>query len=530
MRIRANRIVVLAVLLVPGACAPGQQAEPVLQILGGSVTYVSGSSAYIGVGRERGVQAGDTVTFMRRGVAISAGTVAAVSARSSVVPIAGDGTKVSIGDSVTIRSWRRPEPAAGTPGGRTRAAGSLMEPPGVSGRAALQYFGTRDGNAGMASSLPAVLLQLSVPALFGTGVTFTFHGRATRELGGPEPLMASRSRSNVRVYELAFSSQAPGNRFGFSLGRVTSRYVAGLGPVDGAEAFVRAGNLTAGVLGGFQPDYSNSGLDMHRQKAALFVNYGWRRGQNSGGDVSLAYGRIMFNGRLDRDFLYLQSSTRLGGAFFLYQSTEVDVMGLEGETRKGKPRLTNTFVSASYAPLAWLTVDAGYDATRAVYYLESMNLRSDTLLDNTLRQGIRGGVAVRLPLRIQLGARVHVRPAVAELPPSRTVVGTLRMANIAGTGASLGVQASDIRGVYATGLNVSAHAEYGFASGTVISAAAERYGYTLLRSEDRQTSTTASIMAHTMIGRRWYILGGIDQVWENNRSLQRVFGEIGIRF
>jgi hypothetical protein len=359
--------------------------------------------------------------------------------------------------------------------------------------------------------MPSLLANLNVPALFGTGLSFTLYGRAGRELAPASAMLGDRSRTNVRIYEMAVRSDAPGNGFGFALGRVTPRYAGGLGPIDGAEAFVRTGRFTAGILGGLQPDYVNSGIDTYRQKAAVFLNYGWMNTEDGGGDVTLAYGRLMFKGKLDRDFMYLQSSTRIGTSLFLYQSTEMDLTGLEGEVLKSKPRLTNTFVNLSYAPLSWLSLDGGYDATRMVYYYESMNVRSDTLLDNTVRQGIRGGVSFRLPLRIQIGGRINVRPRIDDLRTSRTIVGTFRMGNILQTNMSLGMQAATIKGTYADGLNLSGHLDYDLPSGSSITMSAERYAYTLFRTQEKQTTTTASLMVQTIFGRQWYLFGGFER-------------------
>ena len=408
------------------------------------------------------------------------------------------------------------------------AVGSLMVAPAITGRIAVQYFGNRSAE-GFATSTPSILANLNIPALFGTGMSFTVHGRAARELAPASSMTSGRSRTNIRLYEMALRSDIPGNGLGFALGRVTPRYAGGLGPIDGVEAFVRTGRFTAGILGGLQPDYINSGIDTYRQKAALFLNYAWQNNESGGGDVSVAYGRLMFKGKLDRDFVYLQSSTRIGTTLFLYQSTEMDLTGLEGTERKSKPRLTNTFVNASYTPISWLSLDAGYDATRMVYYYESMEVRSDTLLDNTVRQGIRGGVSFRLPLRIQIGGRINVRPRIDDLRTSRTIVGTFRMGNILQSNTSLGFQAATIKGTYADGLNVSGHLEYDFPSGSSVTLGAERYAYTLFRTKEKQNTVTASLMVQTIIGRRWYLYGGFDQVWENDRPLQRIFAEVGYR-
>ena len=161
-----------------------------------------------------------------------------------------------------------------------------------------------------------------------------------------------------------------------------------------------------------------------------------------------------------------------------------------------------------------------------VYYLESMNVRSDTIMDNTVRQGIRGGMMIRLPARIQIGGRINVRPRIADLRTSRTIIGTFRMGNILQTGASLGLMGATIKGTYADGTNFSGNIDYSFPSGSSLTLSAEQYAYTLFRSKEKQTTTTASLMLQMILGSRWYLFGGFDQVWENDRPLQRIIAEL----
>lgn len=518
----------VGVLIVLGAVCGGAQTLPKASNLRAVITYVSGSSAYLGAGKEQRLAVGDTVTFEKAGKPTGRGVIAAVSGHSALVPFGAKDSIPAVGDSVTVRLWRSPEPALSPLRSVRASIAATSGSPVITGRIALQYFGMRSAD-GFSTSLPTVMANLTMPALFGSSVSFTLHGRVSRELADASQFTFSQTRTNVRIYDAAFRSESRGNGFGFGIGRVTPRYAGGLGPLDGVEAFVRSGRITAGLLGGLQPDYTTSGIDTYRQKAALFVNYGWNTGENSGGDVTAAYGRLMYRGILDRDFGYLQSNVRLGTTLFLYQSTEIDITGLKGTERTNQPRLTNTFVNLSLTPVDWLTLDGGYDATRMVYYLESQQVRSDTIMDNTVRQGIRGGLQIRLPLRIQVGGRINVRPRVEDLRTSRTIIGTFRMGNILQSNASIGFTGATIKGTYADGTNLSAHLDYYFPSGSSLSLGAERYAYTLFQTKERQVTETVSLMVQMIIGTRWYLYGGMDQVWENSRPLQRIIAEFGFR-
>ena len=103
------------------------------------------------------------------------------------------------------------------------------------------------------------------------------------------------------------------------------------------------------------------------------------------------------------------------------------------------------------------------------------------------------------------------------------------MGNILQTGASLGLMGATIKGTYADGTNFSGNIDYSFPSGSSLTLSAEQYAYTLFRSKEKQTTTTASLMLQMILGSRWYLFGGFDQVWENDRPLQRIIAELGFR-
>ena len=104
-----RRLIGCGAVLIAAAAAHAQPSTTPVRVRA-VVTYISGSSAYIGAGKEQRVQVGDTVSFDRNARDVGSGLVTAVSARSSLVPLEGAARAVAVGDSVTIRVWRSPEP------------------------------------------------------------------------------------------------------------------------------------------------------------------------------------------------------------------------------------------------------------------------------------------------------------------------------------------------------------------------------------------------------------------------------------
>jgi hypothetical protein len=318
--------------------------------------------------------------------------------------------------------------------------------------------------------------------------------------------------------------------FGFDAGRILSRYAGGLGQVDGLQLFVREGRWTAGILAGTQPDYLTSGLDPSQQKGAAFVNFVSGAGALDRTEITIAYGRQLHEGRFDRDFLFMQGSMQLGTFLSLYESSEADLHVLRDGERTTAFRLTNTFLTLSCYPVEWLTVSGGYDATRNIYLFDSMRSIADSLLDHELRQGFRAALDFRLPENLIASVRGTYRPKAGEPRDSRTLGGSLRSYAIGGTTLGAGLGFTRIVGAYTDGQDITLDADWWIGPALTINARLDRYAFHVVSSDDRFRTTTLTGMVSVRLSRSWYSMLSVDQVWDDVRSSQRLYAEIGVRF
>jgi hypothetical protein len=532
----------LAALIVLASFRALAQTE---QTIGAAVTYISSGSIYLSSGREKGLAQGDTVTFRHGAVVRGKGLIIAVSSSSSAVhllaPAGSQGNgSIAVGDSAYVTkvvAAQVPEPpqqsvrpVASPQSGRdsTFRGPALPSDNIVSGRVALQY--AQAGVPGVAPdfSQPSMYTRLNVARLFGTGMNLSFfartYGNASRsvyEEGG---------RIRFRLYDLSLSYDEPQATVGWNVGRVTSMFMGGLGQTDGAQIYVRKGGFAFGLLGGFQPDYQTSGVDWHQQKAAVFAHYNWDGERYTRWDATVAYGQQWYNGKLDRGFMYVQNTARLGLALFLYQSSEIDLHVIEGGVRKNKFQLTNTYVTLTYLPLPWLSASAGFDATRNIYLLESMKAMPDTLFDHTLKEGYRGTVSIRVPFNVTLTAMGRFRPASGTERNSRSLGAGARIADLAGTGINIGGQYSDLTGVYTSGKDVTIDADDWITRDISLMLRYDRYAYTVVAQETHYVSTTGSVMLQWRISRALFSMISYDKVWDSLRNSERLMCELGVRF
>lgn len=451
---RYTLICLLAVLVV--SAASGERKER--RRIAAAVTYVSSGTFYFDAGRSRGLDVGDTVTVNRKAQRRALGVIAAVSSSSSSASVITQSDALAVGDSVvTVKDVRIEDVPVSATGRLSSSQSAAMRFPSrpqdnvITGRFALQYGASGEFGKALEFSQPAATLRLDIQRLFGTGTTFTYYGRTYSDLTKNFDRFGVGSRTKLRMYELSLAYENRRAPVGYSLGRITSRYVGGLGAFDGAQFYVRRGRFTMGVLGGAQTDYTTTQFDTDQLKFAGFVNYAWGGDVFTTSDVTFGYGQQRYRGKIDRTFGYLQSSVRFGTDLFLYSSAEMDFQKIENGVKSKQMRLTNTFVTLSFSPTQWLSINGGYDAARSIYLFESMKSISDTLLDKTLKEGLRVSMSFRLPLNITLGGQANYRLASGTTATARTLGSTFRIGDVLNTDVNMGFQYSNIQGLYTEG-------------------------------------------------------------------------------
>ena len=499
----------------------------------GTITYLSGTSVYIDQGRNSGIAPGDTLSVFRKGVRVSRLVVTAISGGSSVGQPFATVIAPAVGDSVVIfKIVEAPRTEQEVPTGfQTARLLPDRAPEGttVHGRVGLQYAGIGELGKRPDFSQPSAVLRLDIGRLFNTGMYFTMYGRALHDLSEGFARYES-SRTRLRLFEMSLNYDAPASWFGFSAGRVVSRYMGGLGAVDGGLLFARMGSLTAGVLAGTQPDYRTSAYNKDHQIFTAFANYAFGGDLFRPADVTVAYGQQLMQGRLDRAFLYFQGSFSPGEDLYFYQSTEVDLHTLVDGQQRSSPRLTNTFLTLSYTPVSWLNLNAGYDASRNIFLLESMKTFPDSLFDRELRQGIRTAAMARLPSNISLGATAHVRFPTEGLPTARNLGLSMRAGDILESGINVGVQYTDINGSTNTGRELGADIDRWFGSILMVGLRYDRYSSTLVSQDDLTVTSTLGLLMSVRISRAWYTVFSADRVEDGTRTVYRLFGEVSMHF
>lgn len=509
------------------------------------VSYVSSSIVYVNAGRDDSVAVGDTLVIHRRGSNICSVIVFAVSRHSTASRIITGNGLVLVGDTASIMKIVIKPAASQTdtssitsqlvrtvapPREESRRENRKSDENIVSGRIAVQYSGVVAEDSRYNFSQPSALTRLEVARLFGTSLKFSMYGRTYYNLSANYNQFENNARMQERMYEFEISDEEPGGQYGYSAGRITSRFVGGLGTFDGGQAYYRVGEWTSGVLFGAQVGDRTMSIDGDDHRGALFLNYKVGEDFLHQYDGTIAYARELYEGKLDREFFYFQNLATLGTEWNIYQSAEVETQQINNGVRTTSPKLSNTFLSVNYYPLTWFSANIGYDVSSNVYLFESMRSIPDTLIDRDYLSGYRLNTTFRLPYSIFISVNGTYRTKKDDPRDSRTLGGIIRMSGIAGSEYNSDVRYMNIRGLYTNADDITVDFDRTFFSFLSVAARFDYYRYILLAVNQTNATYTATANINYRITRTIYSALNFDRIWDPTLNSYRIYLETGIRF
>jgi hypothetical protein len=518
--------------------------------IAGAVTYISSPLVYINIGSTDSTAVGDTLHIFKRSGEIGRVAVTAISRHSSAAKILQQTKTITVGDSaVIVKYLAYPEtnlglklktvadlpqaPPAGVPAGlepyRREVFPRVKEKDKniVSGRFAMQYVSVVTPDSRLNFSQPATVMRLEIRKLFGTQLRFSMYGRGYYDMSSQFQRSGGNSRLTTRMYEFLLEYGDPGSSYGYSIGRITSRYIGALGSFDGGQFLYRMDRFTLGLIFGAQANTRTSAIEADDKKGAAFLNYRVGKDVFHQYDGTIAYGKQLYEGRLDREFLYFQNYATINTKLNFYHSTEIDLNDINRGVRSRTVRMTSTFLSLNYTPTQWLTTNIGYDATRGIYLFESMKAISDTLLDKSLLQGYRVSATFRLPSNILISGNGNFRNQHRGRNSQTLGVG-LRMIDIAHSGFNSGIRYSNIRGVYTEGDDVTFDLDRFIYTKLSISFRVDHYSYRNLTTTRNYHTITGTGSINYRLTRFFYSVITVDRVVDSTMNSYRVYAEIGV--
>jgi hypothetical protein len=269
------------------------------------------------------------------------------------------------------------------------------------GRIGAEYLVVGQTSGGSGFSQPALDLRVDGHPLDAPGVAVSLDVRARRTYT-ILPDGTALSDSRTRVYQAALSFNAPGSPTRVTIGRQISGNLASIGVFDGGMFELAQPAWTFGLFTGTEPEPLQLDFSSTITQFGFYIQRHSRPGTDSRWAVTLGASDSYDSGQPDREFGYLQGSY-LGPRLTLLLTQEVDyyrpwklMPGMEQVSP------TSTFALLRFRLLGPVTFDAGFDNRRNVrLYRDVVN--PATNFDDTFRQGVWGGLTMRIGSRARIG-------------------------------------------------------------------------------------------------------------------------------
>ena len=506
------------------------------------VSYVAASTVYIAAGADQQIGVGDTLAIVHDSANIGRVVVTAVARRTSIAQILVQQHPFAVGDNAVIikaviqpsndtaAAIKKDRPLAQEP---TASASSQKIFPAeniISGRVALQLNELVAAESKYNLTQPAVLFRFGIHNLFGAGLQLSVDDQSYYDPTNSYTQFGNSTGTEHRLYEFSLRQDRPDAPLGFGIGRMTSRFVGGMGTFDGFQFFYRQSGFTVGALGGAQVNDPVAVLSNTGTKGSLFLNFRTGDDLSSYYDGTLAYGRQMVSNKLDREFIYLQNSFAAGSNLSFYQSSDIELDKLTSGGISPAVDLSNINVSANYFPVEWFSGEVGYDAARPVYLFQTMKSIPDSLFQANLSEGYRAMATFHLPLSATLSEYATYRPKLSGVRDAHALTTSLRIVDIFGSGFEPGIRYSSLIGEFSSGEEIDVDVYRNFFSNLE---GALRYEYAnagigLLQ----QTYITKTISAslYWVVSQVWYASLMLNDVIDTTLGDYQGLLEIGIRF
>jgi hypothetical protein len=219
-------------------------------------------------------------------------------------------------------------------------------------------------NDGLSTSQLSTRVKLDAGKRPGYGMRFFLDAR--HRYSGD-----SSARNKLLLYDARLIYDNIDKPLTLSLGQMNLYDSAGVGQLAGGVLGVRLNPAwTVGGYGGLEPDIYSLSYDLAYTKFGAFTQY---RGSNAK-SVALSYNTLMFQGAVERSFLYGSGLMPIGDLAVVYGSAEYEL----GNGVQFQDRLSHLFLNARYTFSRAADVTGYYSSGRGLDYHRFLIEQSQT--------------------------------------------------------------------------------------------------------------------------------------------------------
>jgi hypothetical protein len=332
---------------------------------------------------------------------------------------------------------------------------------------------------------------------------------------------------SIRVYDLAAKYDFS-EKYSVIFGRHLNRKITNISSIDGIQFNGSFGIYETGIFLGSRPDFSDHGFNLKLFQAGAYINR-TDTVEKKIIENTLAVVNQTNNFKTDRRLLYYQHSNNYFSSLNFFLSAEADLYKKINEVEQNELSLTGFFLSARYSPASWTSLSLSYDARRNVIFYETFRNFIETLLDNEMRQGLRGSINFRPFSTLYTGINLGYRFRKGDPRPSNDIGAYISYSSLPYINASPSLSYSRIRSSYISGdiygLSLSKSIEF-LNSSLNLGYRNSSYDYSG-NGTSNQHSVSADVS--TRITKQIYFSLGWDGIFEGNRTNGRILLDLSSR-
>lgn len=403
----------------------------------GTVSYVTSQHVYVKFASTKGLTAGDTLFLKQQGKLAPALRIVSLSSLSCVCePLNADipaaGTKI-FPSSVRRPAENTTPPTVQTPAAQLQPEKTTLPKDKVRNVADVQQISGRISASALGTAVSSdyslrmqYTLSLQARHIGGTGLSAEsyvvfFHRNKEWDK------VKADIFNGLKIYNLSLSYEI-GKHAVVTAGRKINPRFSSIGAVDGLQVEYHLKSFTAGLIGGFRPDYSNYGFNSDLLQYGGFINHEFK-GSHGSIRNTLAFIEQNNAGNTDRRFAYFQHSNELVKNLYLFGSAEVDLYGMKLQPEDSsysalnELKLSNLYVSLRYRVGQKLMFSVSYSARQNIVYYETYKSFLDKLLESETRQGYLFHMNYRPVDRLMIGLTAGYRIREGDSRDSRNLTG-----------------------------------------------------------------------------------------------------------
>jgi len=515
----------------------------------GKLTYVTSTTAYVDLGTNHGFDLGDTLHVMKGKKEVADLVVTNIASKSMSTSIVSKSVQILAGDEVhgigrhqkekqsvllKFDSTALTQEPLSKKSTSTVATVKATGPEGTQfrGRVSLQYYALASNTtAGFDFSQPALALNMTAENLLDLPLQFSLYSNHRYDARSQENRSGNAAdRLTNRVYQFAFEYGHNDAPFSTTVGRFLAPAIGGVGTFDGVMVIARNAGWEAGLVGGSQPGYSKSEVNFDDPKMAAYIGYTAGDYQSTRYQGSLAYAQTYKTKSLDRGFVYMQHIVSFENFVSLYQNANIDLYDMTNGSVETKPHLSDFFLSSTYRPIRWLSVNGSYAVRRNVYYLRSFAGISDSLFDKSFQQNTQLSVGMNLPMAMFVSLSGSMRAKEGDANSANALSARYSWSNVLSSQITLYLSGSLADNIYNTSKNLSIELNRDFSNDLYLSVRASQYSYSFTTGNRTLNRQALSADVYYRLSHALYASFSVERYWEGAIVSDRLYTELSIRF